>query len=75
MTFILGFCVGVIIVVGYYVVPGVEFEYVVYGFEIAGAEFEGVGAFEIVDWVVRAVGWGCGFFVDFWRVRRSVCSF
>ncbi len=49
---VLGFCVVVVGGVGNYVVPGVEFVDVVGGLEVAGAEFEGVGSFEIVDWVM-----------------------
>ncbi len=36
-------------------VPGVEFVGVVGGEEVAGAELEGVGAFEVAGWVVGAV--------------------
>ena len=38
-------------------VPGVEFVDVVGRGEVAGAEFERVGAFEVVERVVGAVGW------------------
>lgn len=41
-------------------VPGVEFVGVVGGEEVAGAELEGVRAFEVVGWVVGAVGWEPG---------------
>ncbi len=46
-------------------VPGVEFENVVCGGEVAGAEFEGVGAFEVVEGVVGAVGGWFGFLMGF----------
>ena len=58
-------------------VPGVEFEDVVCGGEIAGAEFEGIGAFEVVEGVVGEVGewfwflrrfWGEGDGGEVWRV-------
>lgn len=49
---------GVFVVdgVGWDVVPGVEFVDFVAFFEVARAELEGVGAFQVVAWVVRAVG-------------------
>lgn len=42
------------------VVPGVEFEGVIGGEEVAGAELEGGAAFEVVGRVVGAVGGWCG---------------
>lgn len=48
--------VGVVGGVGLGVVPGVEFVDVVAFFQVARAELEGVGAFEVVAWVVGAVG-------------------
>ena len=54
---VLGGGVGVELGVWCYVVPSVEFVDVVRGAEVAGAEFEGVRAFEVVERVVGAVGW------------------
>lgn len=54
MSGVLGVCVGEVFGVSGDVVPGVVVEDVVALFEVAGAEFEGVGAFEVV-WV-----WGAG---------------
>ena len=55
---VLRFGVEVVGLIRFDVVPGVEFEDVVCGEEIARAELEGIGAFEVGRGVVRAVRWG-----------------
>ena len=58
--------------IGCDVVPGVVFEDVVGGGEVAGAEFEGVAAFEVGEGVVGAVGWGGWFLKGFWGGEGEV---